>query len=43
MLLQLNPEYLVLESLLDPITQSPKLPQLESRAEQTNLDRLLSQ
>ena len=37
-----HPEYLVLEYFLEPIPQSPKLPQPESHAEYTYFTRLLA-
>ena len=41
-LLQLNIESLVLESFLYPIKQSPKTPQPEARAENTDFTRLFA-
>ena len=38
--LQPHPESLVLEPLLDPIPQSPKIPQPKSHTEHTNFTRL---
>ena len=38
----MHPDYLVLESYLDPSTQYPKLPQPESRDEHTYLTGLFA-
>ena len=40
--MKLNPESLVIESFLDPITQSPKLPQPKPRAEHNNFTKLFA-